>query len=172
MAILTHDVILELIRNGTISIEPFSEEQVGPASVDLHLDNKFRIFRALSQIHPVNSEASYEEVTELMEVKEDGHLLLMPGQAVLGITREKITLPDNICGWLEGRSRFARVGLMVHMTASFMQPGISNKQVLELNNVGPVPLAIYPGTAVCQFIFEECKGRARYSGRFADQTTP
>ena len=137
-----------------------------------HLDNKFRVFRALSHVHPVNDEASYEEVTELIEVKQGDHLLLLPGQAVLGITVERITLPDNLCGWLEGRSRFARVGLMVHMTASFMQPGISNKQVLELNNVGPVPLAIYPGTAVCQFIFEECKGRARYRGRFANQVTP
>lgn len=61
---------------------------------------------------------------------------------------------------------------MVHMTASFMQPGVSNRQVLELNNVGPVPLAIYPGTAVCQFIFEECVGRARYQGRFQNQTKP
>ncbi len=170
MAILTHDEILKLIRAGTIVIDPFSEEQVGPASVDLHVDNKFRVFRALPHIHPVNEEASYEEVTELIEVPD--HLLLMPGQAVLGITLERITLPDNICGWLEGRSRFARVGLMVHMTASFMQPGISNKQVLELNNVGPVPLAIYPGTAVCQFIFEECKGRARYRGRFSNQSLP
>ena len=138
--------------------------------MDLHVDNKFRVFRALPHIHPVNEEASYEEVTELIEVPD--HLLLMPGQAVLGITVERITLPDNLCGWLEGRSRFARVGLMVHMTASFMQPGISNKQVLELNNVGPVPLAIHPGTAVCQFIFEECKGRARYTGRFSNQTVP
>ncbi len=170
MAILTHDEILRLIRAGEIVIEPFSEEHVGPASVDLHVDNKFRVFRALPHIHPVNEEASHEEVTELIEVGD--HLLLMPGQAVLGITVERITLPDNLCGWLEGRSRFARVGLMVHMTASFMQPGISNKQVLELNNVGPVPLAIYPGTAVCQFIFEECRGRARYQGRFSNQNLP
>lgn len=170
MAVLTHDEILRLIREGEISIEPFSEDQVGPASVDLHLDSKFRVFRALPHIHPVTEDASYEDVTELIEV--DDHLLLLPGQAVHGITVERITLPDNICGWLEGRSRFARVGLMVHMTAGFMQPGISNKQVLEMINVGPVPLAIYPGTAVCQFIFEQCLGRAHYRGRFQNQMEP
>ncbi|MGE5619771.1 MAG: dCTP deaminase [Sphingomonadaceae bacterium] len=170
MAVLTRDEILRLIREGEIRIEPFSEDQVGPASVDLHLDNKFRVFRALPHIHPVTEDASFEDVTELIEV--DDHLLLMPGQAVHGITLERITLPDNICGWLEGRSRFARVGLMVHMTAGFMQPGISNKQVLEMINVGPVPLAIYPGTAICQFIFEECKGRAHYRGRFENQVVP
>ncbi|MGI5835013.1 MAG: dCTP deaminase [Chloroflexota bacterium] len=170
MAVLTHDEILRLIHEGVIKIEPFSEDQVGPASVDLHLDNKFRVFRALPHIHPVTEDASYEDVTELVEV--DDHLLLLPGQAVHGITQEKITLPDYLCGRLEGRSRFARVGLMVHMTAGFMQPGIDNKQVLEMINVGPVPLAIYPGTAICQFIFEECKGRARYRGRFENQTLP
>lgn len=170
MAVLTHDEILRLIHEGAIKIDPFSEDQVGPASVDLHLDNKFRVFRALPHIHPVTEDASYEDVTELIEV--DDHLLLLPGQAVHGITLEKVTLPDYLCGRLEGRSRFARVGLMVHMTASFMQPGIDNKQVLEMINVGPVPLAIYPGTAICQFIFEECKGRARYRGRFENQVLP
>jgi len=170
MAVLTRGEILRLVQEGVIKIEPFSEEQVGPASVDLHLDNKFRVFRALPHIHPVTEDASYEDLTELVEV--DDHLLLLPGQAVHGITLEKITLPDNLCGRLEGRSRFARVGLMVHMTAGFMQPGISNKQVLEMINVGPVPLAIYPGTAICQFIFEECKGSAHYRGRFANQVLP
>lgn len=170
MSVLTHDEILRLIHQGAIKIEPFCEDQVGPASVDLHLDNKFRVFRALPHIHPVTEDASYEDVTELVEV--DDHLLLLPGQAVHGITLEKITLPDNLCGRLEGRSRFARVGLMVHMTAGFMQPGIDNKQVLEMINVGPVPLAIYPGTAICQFIFEECKGRAHYRGRFENQALP
>jgi len=170
MGILTHDEILRLIHEGVIVIEPFSEDQVGPASVDLHLDNKFRVFRALPHIHAVTEDATYEDLTELVEV--DDHLLLLPGQAVHGITVERITLPDTICGWLEGRSRFARVGLLVHMTAGFMQPGISNKQVLEMTNVGTVPLAIYPGTAVCQFIFEECTGQAHYHGRFQNQVIP
>ncbi len=170
MGVLTHDEILRRVRDGTIIIEPFVESQVGPASVDLHLDNKFRVFRALPHIHPVTEDANFEDVTELIEV--DDHLLLLPGQAVHGITVERITLPDNLCGRLEGRSRFARIGLMVHMTAGFMQPGISNKQVLEMINVGPVPLSIYPGTAVCQFIFEECVGRAHYHGRFENQVMP
>ena len=170
MAVLTHDEILKLVRQGDIVIDPFTEDQVGPASIDLHLDNKFRVFRALPHVHPVTEDASYEDVTELIEVED--HLLLLPGQTVLGITVEQITMPDDICGWLQGRSRFARVGLMVHITASFMQPGISTKQVLEMTNVGPVPLAIYPGTPICQFIFEECRGRAHYHGRFENQVLP
>ena len=87
----------------------------------------------------------------------------------MGMTLEKITLPDNICGRLEGRSRFARLGLLVHITASFMQPGISNHQVLEMYNASPFPLAIHPGTKICQFVFEYTVGEGHYRGRFARQ---
>ncbi len=170
MTVLGRDEILRLVRQGTIKIEPFSEAQVGPASVDLHLDNKFRIFRGPPHVHHVNEEANFEDITELIQV--DDHFLLRPGQTVHGITIERITLPDNICGWLQGRSRFARVGLMVHITAAFMQPGISNKQVLEMINAGPVTLAIHPGIAVCQFIFEELHGHGHYTGRFRGQEIP
>jgi len=170
MAVLARPEILRLIQEGTIRIEPFSEEQVGPASVDLRLGDKFRVFKQVQHIHHVTEEANFEEITELIDV--DGHFLLMPGQAVHGLTVERITLPDNICGWLQGRSRFARIGLMVHITAAFLQPGIDNQQVLEIINVGPIPLALHPGIAVCQAIFETCRGNAHYAGRFRDQISP
>jgi dCTP deaminase len=96
----------------------------------------------------------------------------MPGETAHGLTRERITLPDDVCGWLQGRSRFARIGLMVHITASFMHPGIDNHQTLEMNNAGPMPLAIHPGIKICQFIFEELIGHGHYRGRFRDQVTP
>jgi dCTP deaminase len=170
MGVLTHDEILREIEAGRIQIEPFDPGAVGPASVDLSLDNKFRVFRKIHETFDVTEAANYEAVTEYIEV--DDYFLLMPGESVLGITREKITLPDDICGWLEGRSRFSRVGLTVHVTASFMQPGISNKQVLEINNVAPIPLSLHPGTRICQFIFQRCEGTAHYHGRFADQEKP
>jgi dCTP deaminase len=170
MAILARDEILRRIELGEIRIDPFSEDQVGPASVDLHIDRVFRIFRPQEQLHHVLEDAEFEQITELIEV--DDYLVLQPGGAALGITQERITLPDDICGWLQGRSRFARLGLMVHITASFMQPGIANRQVLELINQSPVSLAIHPGVAVCQFVFEECRGSGHYTGRFRDQMVP
>ncbi|MCB9637750.1 MAG: dCTP deaminase [Myxococcales bacterium] len=168
--ILTRDVILREIEQGRIEIDPFTPEAVGPASVDLRLDNKFRVFKKLHDTFDVREDANYEHVTDYMEVDE--RFLLLPGESVLGITMERITLPPNICGWLEGRSRFARVGLTVHVTASFMQPGIANKQVLEINNVAPIPLFLYPGTFICQFIFQRTEGEARYAGRFTNQMKP
>jgi dCTP deaminase len=82
---------------------------------------------------------------------------------------EKITLPDNICAWIGGRSRFARIGLFVHITASFVQPGISNHQVLEMYNASPIPLAIYPGLRICQLVLEHTVGEGHYDGRFRHQ---
>lgn len=171
MAVLTRPEILRRIDDGTIGIDPFDPAQVGPASIDLHLDRQFRIFRQVREIFHVTDEADYRSVTEVIEVED--YFLLLPGQAIHGITQEQITLPDDICGWIQGRSRFARIGLMVHVTANFMQPGITQaKQVLEMNNAGPIPLAIHPGTAICQIILEECLGHGHYDGRFQRQRMP
>lgn len=168
MSILTHDEILKEIEAGNIRIDPYSPDRVGPASVDLHLGNEFRVFRKTHDVVPVTADSNYEEITEKIIVKD--HLLLMPQETMLGITVEKITLARNLCGWLEGRSRFSRLGLLVHISASFMQPGIANKQVLEISNFSPMPLMLYPGTAICQFIFQRTLGEAEYTGRFKNQS--
>ncbi|MCS7050815.1 MAG: dCTP deaminase, partial [Thermomicrobium sp.] len=149
MGVLTRPEILRLVEAGEIVIEPFDPSQVGPASIDLHLGREFRLFRHARGILHVTEDTDHRDVTELVTV--DDHLLLLPGQAVLGITEERLTLPDYLCGWIQGRSRFARVGLMVHVTANFIQPGIvRTRQVLEMNNAGPIPLAIRPGIRICQ----------------------
>lgn len=167
MSILTREEILREMEAGRIRIEPFDPEAVGPASVDLHLGEEFRVFRKAHEVVRVTEDTDYETVTEKITVTNT--LMLMPGETVLGITREKITLPPGLCGWLEGRSRFARLGLLVHVSASFMHPGIANKQCLELSNFSPMPLAVSPGLPICQFIFQRTIGEARYAGRFRDQ---
>ncbi|NOZ60927.1 MAG: dCTP deaminase [Calditrichaeota bacterium] len=167
MSILTRDEILKEIKAGNIVIDPFDEEMVGPGSVDLHLGDKFRIFKKVHDIIEVNDSADYSEMTELRHAPEG--IVLMPGETILGITRERIQLASDICGWLEGRSKFARLGLLVHISASFMQPGINNQQVLEMTNFSPMPLRIHPGTAICQFIFQRTIGEAKYEGRFRNQ---
>jgi dCTP deaminase len=170
MSILTSSKILEEIKSGKIKIDPFDESAIGPGSVDLTLDNTFRVFKKVEKPVEVNNEANYENITELVTV-ENG-ILIMPGETILGITKETITVAEDLCGWLEGRSRFARMGLAVHITAGFMQPGVDNKQVLEMTNFGAAPLFLKVGTKICQFIFERCEGKAKYSGGFAEQKTP
>jgi dCTP deaminase len=168
MSILTREAILKEIEAGRVIIEPFETDQLGPASVDLRVGDEFRVFHTTRRTVDVTDDVDYSGLTEWLH-KPDG-ILLVPGETILAITLEKITLPADICGWLEGRSRFARVGLLVHVSASFMQPGIANHQLLEMSNFGPNPLRIVPGTRVCQFIFQRCEGEAVYQGRFRNQT--
>jgi dCTP deaminase len=166
MGVLTREEILKEIRQGTIEIEPLEESQVGPGSIDLHLGREFRVFKKLRNACVVEDSISVEALTEL-EAEES--FTLMPGETVLGITQERIKLSDSICGWLEGRSRFARMGLVIHMTASFVQPGINNRQVLEIGNLAPFPLVLKPGVRICQIILERTEGQASYQGKFKNQ---
>ncbi len=170
MAVLGKQAILQAIEQGAIVITPFDPQLVGPASVDLTLAPTFRVFRKVHQVIEVREHTDYRELTDKIEVPAGQHILIMPGETVLGITQERLRLGPGLCGWLEGRSRFARLGLMVHISAPFMGPGIDSQQVLEMSNFGPAPLAVYPGTAICQFVFQKLEGSECYAGRFAGQT--
>ena len=169
MSILTRDAILEEMKTGGVVIEPFTEDQLGPGSVDLHLGNDFRVFKKVHRIVKVTEDIDYDSFSETVYVEDGKYLVLMPNETILGITRERIHLSENLCGWLEGRSRYARLGLLVHISASFMQPGIDNHQVLKMSNCSPMPLAIYPGTKICQFVFGRTEGGATYGGKFKNQ---
>lgn len=172
MAILTRDEIKKAIYKGIIKIEPLDESQIGAGSIDLTLGNEFRIFKRHKDVYHIKDDSNFEDITKVISIRDGEAIIIKPDEMILGITREKITLAENYCGWLEGRSRFARFGLAIHVTAGFMHPGISNHQVLEIVNLGHTRLALYPGTRICQFIFEKCIGRARYAGRFEKQDKP
>ncbi|NTV24423.1 MAG: dCTP deaminase [Nanoarchaeota archaeon] len=160
--ILTHDEILNEIKNRRIQIDPFDESSIGPATVDLTLGRKLRVFSHGKEI----VEFDYEKSTTPLEFDE---YLLSPGELVLGITLERIKLPGDICGFLNSRSRFARLGLMSHISAPFISPGIDNHQVLEIYNAGPRPIKLIPGTKICHIVFAKCIGSATYTGIFKNQ---
>lgn len=170
MSILGREAILKEIKKGNIKIEPFNPDMIGPASVDLHLANAFRVFVHLPNELHLNTDMDFKAATKGLWIPKGESLIIQPGATVLGITQECVSLGNGLSGWLEGRSRFARVGLLVHISASFMQPGISNHQVLEMSNFGPIPLRIIPGTPICQFIFQRCEGPGTYAGVFSNQT--
>jgi dCTP deaminase len=170
MAVLGRGAILEAIEQGAITITPFDPELVGPASVDLTLAPSFRVFRKVHAVIDVGEDTDYRQLTDKIVVPGGGRILIMPGETVLGITRERLRLGPGLCGWLEGRSRFARLGLMVHISAPFMGPGIDSQQVLEMSNFGPAPLAVFPGLPICQFVFQKLEGNERYQGLYAGQS--
>jgi len=159
---------LEEIKKGNIGISPFDKKNLGPASYDLALGCSLRIFVPQADAYAVTDAADFSNLTKLIKIGKSGYTM-RPGETVLGATVENISLAAHIAGWLEGRSRFARLGLMVHISSPFMQPGINNKEVLEIANLSPTPLTIFPETKICQFIFEYCQGQATYTGKFKTQ---
>ena len=104
MAVLGRQAILQAIDDGLIAITPFNGDHVGPASVDLTLGATFRVFRKVHEVIEVRDHTDYRECTDKLEIPEGGHILIMPGETVLGITRERIRLGPGLCGWLEGLS--------------------------------------------------------------------
>jgi dCTP deaminase len=172
LAVLGRDRIFQLLADGLLKIDPFERNQVGPASIDLHLGDTFRVFEKSREILHVREDADYKRITRTVQVAEDGHLLVMPSELVEGVTKESIALNPALSARIEGRSRFARLGLLVHLSSGFMQPGSTGKVVLEILNVSPFPLALHPGTVICQIIIEEAKDAAPYKGVFSGQTEP
>lgn len=167
MAVLTRDAILAELDAGRLRLEPFEREQVGPASIDLTLGDSIRVIEPGPEPIPIDEVSDYRDYTRRRRL--DGPYVLASGSTIHGITRERITLPPDVCGLLEGRSRYARLGLMIHVTSSFVQPGVSSRQVLEISNVSGHPLEIHPGVRLCQIVLIRAEGEAVYRGRFADQ---
>ncbi len=150
--VLSDNDIRKLMGEKKLSISPFSEEQIGPASVDLTLSNKFWKFKKKYIKRRVDLlEIDFKEATEPLSCDS---LELAPGEMCLGLTEEKLTLPPNLMGHLEGRSRYARMGLAVHVTSSLVQPGSDNRQVLEIVNLSPSKLVIHKGMRISQVVFE------------------
>ena len=170
MSVLTQKEIMSRIEQGHIEVDPFDPDSVGPASIDFHLGRQFRVFEPSEQIYHLDNKADYQDITRLTTVED--HFVLNPNRMVLGITQERLKLGPNLCGWIEGRSSIGRIGLTVHITAGFIQPGVNNKQVLEIYNSAPVPLALHPGTAICQIVFQETIGEAYYQGQYQGQESP
>jgi dCTP deaminase len=169
MAVLTRDAILAEIEAGRLRISPFERDQLGAASIDLTLSDEIRVIERGPDPIDLVAESDYRDHTRLARL--DAPYVLPSGSTIHGITRERIQLPPNLCGFLEGRSRFARLGLMIHVTSAFVQPGVDNRQVLEMSNVSGHPLRIHPGVRLCQLVLMRTEGSARYRGRFADQDT-
>jgi len=167
MAVLTREAIRSELGSGRLRIDPFQEDQLGAASIDLTLGDEIRVIEGGAEPIDLVADSDFREHTRRQSLATP--FVLEPGSTIHGITRERIRLPSNLCGFLEGRSRFARLGLMVHVTSAFVQPGVDNHQVLEMSNVSGQPLRIHAGVRICQLVLMRTEGEAIYQGRFASQ---
>ncbi len=147
--------IKRMLKGGKIKIKPLKNEQIGPASVDLTLSDEWYLFREkyIGELVDLNK-VDFKKAHRKVRAKT---VILLPGEMCLGKTAEKITLAPDIMGRLEGRSRYARMGLSIHVTSSVVQPGSNNRQVLEIVNLAPFAVVLHKGMRVSQIIFHEVK---------------
>ena len=150
--ILSDRTIREQIEAGRIVIDPFDAACVQPSSVDLHVDAEFRVFR--NNRYPfIDVRNEQPDLTELVDVPDGEPFILHPGEFVLGSTAERVALPDDLVARLEGKSSLGRLGLLIHSTAGYVDPGWDGYLTLELSNVANLPITIYPGMKIGQISF-------------------
>jgi dCTP deaminase len=166
------------IEAGRIVIDPFVSEAVQPSSVDLHLDNRFRVFRN-SRYPFIDVRDEQPELTELVEIGGDEPFILHPGEFVLGSTLERVALPDDVVARLDGKSSLGRLGLLIHSTAGFVDPGWDGNLTLELSNVANLPITLYDGMKIGQISFQRMSspvevayGDSRLGSRYRGQRDP
>jgi len=150
--VLSDRSIRRLIADGDIEIDPFDESLVQPSSVDVRVDRYFRVFRN-SRYPYIDVKQPMEELTELVEIDDEDPLILHPGEFVLGSTLERLALPNNLVARLEGKSSLGRLGLLIHSTAGFVDPGWNGHVTLELSNVASLPITLYANMKIGQLSF-------------------
>jgi dCTP deaminase len=150
--VLSDRTIRRLLGAGRIGIDPYAPELMQPSSLDVRVDRFFRVFRN-SRYPFIDVKTQQEDLTELVEVDHGEAFILHPGEFVLGSTLERVTLPDDLVARLEGKSSLGRLGLLIHSTAGFIDPGWDGHVTLELSNVANLPITIYPEMKIGQLSF-------------------
>jgi dCTP deaminase len=150
--VLSDGTIIRLVGEGRIRIDPWDPGLVQPASVDLRLGSTFRVFHN-HRTSAIDLRNPPSNLTEQIDVAADEAFVIHPGEFCLGRTLEHIELPDDIVARIEGKSSLGRLGLIVHATAGFCDPGWKGTLTLELNNLTRVPIKLYPGLAIAQLSF-------------------
>jgi len=151
--VLSDRTIKEELAKGRIIIEPQDQSCIQPASVDVHLDRKLLVFRSWRSPFYIDIKQNLEGLTELVELDDDRPFFLQSGEFVLASTLESITLPNDIVGRLEGKSSLGRIGLLIHSTAGYVDPGWQGHLTLELSNVAKLPVTLYYGMKIGQISF-------------------
>jgi dCTP deaminase len=150
--VLSDRTIARLIGEGRIGIDPYDDALLQPSSVDVRVDRYFRVFHNARYPY-IDVKEPQEELTEQVEVDGDQPFILHPGEFVLGSTLERVRLPEDVVGRLDGKSSLGRLGLLIHSTAGFIDPGWDGHVTLELSNVANLPITIYPEMKIGQLSF-------------------
>lgn len=176
---LSDHTIKEEIARGRIVVEPLHPECIQPASIDVHLDNKLLVFKTWHHPFYIDVKQPIDNLSEPVQIEQDKPFLLNAGEFVLASTLESITLPDDIVGRLEGKSSLGRIGLLIHSTAGYVDPGWHGNLTLELSNVAKLPVTLYYKMAIGQISFlrltspvDKAYGSAGLGSKYQGQTEP
>jgi len=178
MSVLSDRDIRAALQAGRVRIDPYDATCLQPSSVDLHLDADFRVFR--NNRYPyIDVRAPQPDLTELVSIAEDEPFILHPNEFVLGQTLEWVELPDDLVARLEGKSSLGRLGLLIHSTAGYVDPGWKGNLTLELSNVANLPIALYRGMKIVQISFfkmsspvERPYGSLELGSKYQGQSSP
>ncbi len=176
--VLSDKTIREELDKGRIVIDPLDESCIQPASVDVHLDRKLLVFRNSRRAY-IDIHEDLEGLTELEEIPDDQPFILHPGEFILGSTLENIAIPADLVGRLEGKSSLGRIGLLIHSTAGYVDPGWNGHLTLELSNVSNLPVTLYYGMKIGQISFlrlttpaDRLYGSEELGSKYQGQTEP
>ena len=176
--VLSDRTIRREIAEGRIAVKPIDPEDIQPASIDLHLGGGFLVF-SNTRLPYIDVRAPLDGLMAAVDVADDQPFMLHPGEFALGSTREHIELPDDLVARLEGKSSLGRIGLLIHSTAGFVDPGWKGRLTLELSNVARLPIALYPGMKIGQISFlrltepaERLYGSPELGSRYQGQSGP
>ncbi len=150
--VLSDRSIKEQLLAGRIRVEPLDPDDIQPSSIDLHLGARFQVFRN-SRYPYIDPSREQSGLMELVSASAEEPFVLHPGEFVLGATIERIVLPSDIVARLEGKSSLGRLGLLIHSTAGYVDPGWDGTLTLELSNVANLPIVLSPGMAIGQISF-------------------
>lgn len=155
--VLSDRTIKQEVAAGRLVFDPYEEALVQPSSVDVRVDRRFRVFNN-SRYPYIDVRRPMDDLTELVEVAGDEPFVLHPGEFVLGQTLERVKLPTDLVARLEGKSSLGRLGLVIHSTAGFVDPGFEGNLTLELSNLANLPITIYEGMPIGQISFMRMDG--------------
>lgn len=174
--IISDGTLRALIDRGKIGVDPFDPEAIQPASLDVRASGLFRVFRNDGSTH-IDPREKQPDLTEAAQQEGDRPFVLHPGEFVLGSTVEFFRLPDDIVGRLEGKSSLGRLGLVIHSTAGFIDPGFEGTITLELSNAATLPICLWADMPIgqvsfqfldlpCEIPYGDPRRKSKYQGQY------
>lgn len=157
--VLSDGDIRKRIKEGDLMVSPFAPDCVQPSSIDMHLGSDFLVFDSHSQT-VIDTQKGTKGLMKRILIKKGEPIIVHPREFILGTTVEKVKIPTDLVARLEGKSSLGRIGLVIHSTAGYVDPGFEGQLTLEISNLANLPIALYQGMKICQISFIQMTSKA------------